>query len=148
MTRQRRPPWPLRDQDYDDDQLLWQRKNGEEVVIHFATKGLTTAFLNDVKKGVESWDRSPCVQPRLTETCAPQTNCVTIGLKKTSSEGDDGNFDAIEKATLNVVKHEMGHAIGLRHCKTKGVLMHGDTNKVTEPDRIDYDNLLVLYGRQ
>lgn len=160
----------LQDQDYDDDQLPWQRVDGAEVVIYFETKDVTDeAYLDDLAKGVEAWDSSPCIQPKLIENCPDEGNCVTISLDEGDSE-DDGNFDSIEEgdfttgghisyyvdnlseegpvATLNVVIHEMGHAVGLRHRLTEDILMHGDTNDTTEPDEIDYENLLVLYGNQ
>jgi matrixin len=160
----------LQDQDYEDDQLPWQRPAGTEVVVYFETRAVTDeAYLDDLAKAVEAWDRSPCLQPRLIENCPDGENCVTISLVEGESE-DDGNFDAIEEgdftigghidyyvdnlaeegplATLNVVIHEMGHAVGLRHRATEGVLMHADTNETIEPDEIDYENLLVLYGNQ
>jgi len=160
----------LQDQDYDDDQLPWQRADGTEAVINFETKAVTDdAYLDDLATAVEMWDSSPCIQPKLVENCPDDENCVTISLDEGDSD-DDGNFDAIEEddfttgghisyyvdnlaeegpeATLNVVIHEMGHAVGLRHRATEGVLMHADTNENTQVDEIDYDNLLVLYGNQ
>jgi hypothetical protein len=41
----------------------------------------------------------------------------------------------------------MGHAVGLAHRLTEGVLMNGDTyDDVFDPDEIDFQNLLVSYG--
>lgn len=160
----------LQDQDFDDDQLPWERLDDAEVVIHFETNAVgDPAYLDDLAQAVDAWDLSPCIQPKLIETCPDNANCVTVSLEEGESE-DDGNFDAIEDgdftvgghisyyvdnleeegpaATLNVVIHEMGHAVGLRHRATEGVLMHADTNETTSPDEIDYQNLLVLYGTQ
>jgi hypothetical protein len=43
----------------------------------------------------------------------------------------------------------MGHAVGLAHRETEDVLMNEDSyDDVFDPDPIDYQNLLVLYGKQ
>jgi hypothetical protein len=41
----------------------------------------------------------------------------------------------------------MGHAVGLAHRLSEGVLMNGDTyDDVFYPDETDFQNLLVSYG--
>jgi hypothetical protein len=43
----------------------------------------------------------------------------------------------------------MGHAVGLAHRMTEHVLMNEDTyDDVFDPDDIDFENLLVIYGGQ
>jgi hypothetical protein len=115
-------------------------------------------------KGVAAWNESPCLDTKLVQTCQPKTNCVTVSV---APESADGNFDAVESggftvrghidysssltdgARTNVAIHEMGHAVGLAHRKTEHVLMNGDTyDDVFNPDQIDFENLLVLYGSQ
>jgi Matrixin len=157
----------LQDQDPSDHQVPWKRNGADKVVITFETKNVTPDWVAEVQKGVAAWNRSPCLDTRLVETCQPNRNCVTVSVAPESAIDGDGNFDAVESGGFtvgghidysssltggektNVVIHEMGHAVGLAHRETEGVLMNEDTYEdVFDPDPIDYQNLLVLYGNQ
>lgn len=154
----------LIDQDPTDEQLPWRRGGSDKVTIYFDASKVTRAWRADLEYGSRLWNKSPCLDARVVDACPTDANCVTSAVVKT---GDDGNFDAIERDghtvgghidfldTLspaekkNVAVHEMGHAIGLKHRKTKHVLMNGDTySDVFTPDSTDYQNLLFDYGRQ
>lgn len=156
----------LQDQDLTDSQLPWKRTGGGKVVIFFETKNVTPVYLDDMKAAVENWNKSPCLDTRLVASCPSGANCVTVQAPNPATDGD-GNFDAVERGgfttgghidmlpglsegeRLNVMIHEMGHAIGLRHRKTTRVLMNADTfDNVFASDPVDYQNLLVLYGNQ
>lgn len=161
----------LLDQDPSDSQSPWRRVNGQRVVVSLETHAVTDpTYLADMAKGVAAWDHSPCVVPRLVDTCAAGDNCVHVVLRATGPAGDDGNFNDVTTggytvggtieyytdrlaaegpgAQRNVVTHEMGHALGLRHRLAK-VLMNGDTYPdVFTPDDTDWHNLLVEYANQ
>jgi hypothetical protein len=153
----------LQDQDSSDEQVPWKRNGTSKVVISFETKNVPADWVPELQKGVAAWNRSPCLDTKLVETCLPKTNCVTVTVG--DGAGSDGNFDAVESggfttaghidllSTLtdgertNVTIHEMGHAVGLAHRLTQGVLMNGDTyDDVFDPDETDFQNLLVSYG--
>jgi hypothetical protein len=157
----------LQDQDRNDHQAPWKRNGAAKVVITFETKNVPPDWVAEMQKGVAAWNKSPCLDIGLVQTCQPKTNCVTVSVVPKSAMGSDGNFDAVESggftvrghieysnsltdgAKTNVVIHEMGHAVGLAHRKTEHVLMNGDTyDDVFYPDQIDFENLLVLYGSQ
>lgn len=144
--------------------MPWRRNGAPKVVITFETRNLGADWVAELQKGAAAWNRSACLDVRLVEACQAGTNCVTVSV---GDGEDDGNFDAVESdgfttgghidllATLtggertNVVIHEMGHAVGLAHRRTEGVLMNGDTyDNVFDPDDVDFQNLLVLYGGQ
>jgi hypothetical protein len=143
----------------------WKRKGATKVVITFETKNVTPDWVAEMQKGVTAWNRSKCLDTKLVQSCQPNSNCVTVSGAPESIVEADGNFDAVESrgftigghidysssltggAKTNVVIHEMGHAVGLAHRETEDVLMNEDTyDDVFDPDPIDYQNLLVLYG--
>lgn len=157
----------LLDQDPSDSQLPWKRNGNPKVTIFFATKGVPADWRPNLLYAQAAWNKSPCLDVRVVDACSSGQNCVSVAVLAKMPDGDDGNFDAVErggyttggKITLlaglspderkNVTVHEAGHAVGLVHRKTKHVLMNGDTyDDVFDPDAVDYANLLFSYGRQ
>lgn len=65
----------------------------------------------------------------------------------------DLNLDLINEETtqesLTTIVHEMGHAFGLQHRNNQTDVMGGRTDDNTSPipDKVDFDNLCVLYSQ-
>lgn len=161
-----KPGLKLKDQDPEDEQHPWKRPSGKKVVINFITKGLNAEQKKWVDEAVTVWNKSPCLDTRAVDSCPSGGNCVSI--KYNDGGGDDGNYDEklsgkfqtgtgsaqIKKSMSkneqrNVTIHELGHSIGLAHVKTKKDMMNEDTyDDVFTASKLDYDNLLALYGNQ
>ncbi len=166
----------LIDQDPSDSQKPWKLAPGaDHVDIYFyapASYGVTPEWLGYIKNGAALWNQSPMLNCIVTQT-PPTAGKNRVDVKINDGGGDDGNFDPGSESggftsglgeiqilkslkggpgggeRQNVTTHEMGHAVGLAHRKTKRVLMNGDTySDVFTPDDIDRKNLLFLYGRQ
>ena len=155
----------MKDQDPEDHQVPWKRNGARKVVITFETKDVPADWVPEMQKGVDAWNRSPCLDTKLVESCQPNTNCVTVSVG--DGAGADGNFDAVESGGFttgghidllseltggkkaNVTIHEMGHAVGLAHRLKERVLMNPATyDNIFDPDEVDFYNLLVIYGGQ
>lgn len=154
----------LEDQDFDDSQLPWKRNGAAKVNINFSTEGVPAEWVTEMQRGATAWNRSACLDVRLVPSCNGVQNCIPVEIG--DGGGDDGNFNSDEEggftvggsiqilssltggSRTNVTVHEMGHAVGLRH-RLGRVLMNIETfDDITEPDEIDYRNLLRLYGSQ
>ena len=77
----------LQDQDPSDHQVPWKRNGAGKVVITFETKNVTPDWVAEMQKGVAAWNRSPCLDTRLVQTCQPNRNCVTVSVAPESSWG-------------------------------------------------------------
>lgn len=137
----------LQDQDPSDSQKPWKRTPGQKAVFYYPTKGMTAEWRSYVEYAAAAWNRSPCVDLRVVDTCPAGSNCIPIKIG--DGGGDDGNFndklDSSKKFTvggdieilstlgntsakvtpplppggerLNVMVHEIGHSIALAHRK-------------------------------
>ena len=155
----------LLDQDTSDSQRPWKRPAGTRATINFVVdESITPEWRSDLDHGAAAWSRSPCLDARVVDTCPSGGNCVSVSALDAMDA--DGNFDAVEKdgfttggrITLlnklntnqrrNVAVHEMGHAVGLVHRRTKHTMMNEDTfDDIFDPDPTDYKNLLFSYDR-
>src|SRR5688572_27233342 len=92
----------LQDQDSSDHQVPWKRNGAAKVVITFETKNVTPDWVAEMQKGVAAWNRSPCLDTKLVQSCKPNRNCVTVSVAPESIVEADGNFHAVESRGFTV----------------------------------------------
>lgn len=166
----------LRDQDPEDEQTPWKRTPGQKAVISIDKTRVATSpeWVEYLEGAAKKWNVSPCVDVRIVTGCPPDAGCVKFDVV---TKGDDGNFDEVNRggfnyggqitvnsklrgarintATLepcsqrfNVVIHEVGHAIGLRHVRQNRVIMNEETYPdVCAIDLTAMNNLAYSYTR-
>lgn len=170
-TCQRAPGARQMDVDHEDTpETPWPRNNGEEVLVHFETSGLSGRYVEMVEKAAQIWSESPCLIAVAVTACADEDNCVAMEEEFSGGRNTDGEFSGFDRngvreggritlytrildrasdnGALVTITHEMGHALGLVHRQTKGDLMNATTNDATNaiPDSINFYNLAVIYG--
>lgn len=121
-----------------------------------------------VKTVAARWSKDNPVEFRYTSKgCPANVQCVTVkqselpdpavGLATTGSVGADITSSAITLDTTfgrknsaarrqNVVCHEMGHALGLKHRTTKDTCMYAYVTSERHPDKTDVKTLNTMYG--
>src|SRR4249919_1092212 len=82
------PGVALQDQDRSDHQAPWRRNGAAKVVITFETKNVPPDWVAEMQKGVAAWNKSPCLDTKLVQTCQPKTNCVTVSVVPESDMGE------------------------------------------------------------
>lgn len=163
------------EQDVDTDdsaEYPWARVPGQPATVYFETGALPERYARFVEQGAAAWSRGPCVKAVAVGRCPAGIGCTTV--RTAAGKGDDGETDGDSEGTqaggvrvanairlypavldessdagqLVTVTHEMGHALGLRHREQSGTLMNASTDDdtPTEPDDVDYGNLLAIYG--
>src|SRR4029453_17238039 len=109
----------LQDQDRSDHQVPWKRNGAAKVVITFEIRNLTPDWVAEMQKGVAAWNRSPCLDTKLVQTCQPNTNCVTVSVAPESTVGADGNFRAVESGGFTVGGPYRLFQLTYRRCEDK-----------------------------
>jgi len=123
-----------------------------------------------VKAAAAQWSRGGAVDVRYTSTgCPKNVQCVTVrqselkdptvGVTATSSVGSDIKSSSITLDTTfgsknsaarrqNVVCHEMGHALGLKHQATTSSCMNPYVTSERYPDATDLKTLTTMYSHR
>ncbi|MBL8158996.1 matrixin family metalloprotease [Candidatus Saccharibacteria bacterium] len=157
----------------EQDDTPWQM-TGDELNIVFSTYGITEPWAGYVGEAAAIWSASPCINATASaDPCGAQP-CVPVGLEGGNQGGDFGitNWETMdgyltgsdmtifmdahegypESEKLSTIAHEMGHALGLAHRGTQNILMSATPaesgSTTTQPDAVDFQNLLALYGTQ
>lgn len=121
-----------------------------------------------VKAAAARWSQGNPVEIRYTtKACPAEVQCVTVrqaelaaptvGLAATASVGADITTSDITLDTTfgrknsaarrqNVVCHEMGHALGLKHRTQTSSCMNPYVTNERFPDKTDIKNLTTMYG--
>lgn len=161
----------LQDQDTSDSAETPWKRTAPEVIVYFEYGKVIAEHKEYIKKAAEYWGRSDCLDTRAIETCPGGQNCITARSVSGNNGDTDGEFTETGKSggfrtggrvdlftdVLNQEKpngrlvttvHEYGHGVGLIHRKDKTKMMNETTDDSMdpEPDEIDYQNLLVIYG--
>jgi hypothetical protein len=133
-----------------------------------ATKKADGTQVWPVKAVAARWSKDNPVDIRYTtKGCPVNVQCVTVsqkelaspavGLTNTSSVGADIRSSRITLDTTfgrtnsaarrqNVVCHEMGHSLGLKHRDTTGSCMNAYVTSQRYPDSTDIKSLKTMYG--
>lgn len=154
----------------DRPEKPWRRDGDAKARVVFETSGLPVRYRHMVVRGAELWSASPCIDAVTAPRCAAGDHCVHVVERRADGEDSDGEFashdgpryrregtitlytdvlgtEGDEEALVTVV-HEMGHALGLRHRRDPGSVMHPDSGAGTSPtpDAVDLTNLVTTYG--
>lgn len=163
------PGKQLQDLDPNDKRTPWKRENGQPVNIEFSREGVPEEWVIIMKRAVEAWyTKTQCIHFTLPNPCQPKfgkMQCIKVEIG--DGGGTDGKFEAIEEGGFTVggtikissnlpdtqkttvMIREFGRALGLSYRNTPGVVMNKNTKQENvQPDNVDIQNLLILYGNQ
>lgn len=161
----------LQDQDTRDSAETPWKRTGPEVIIYFEFGSVIDEHKEYIRTAAEYWGRSACLDTRAIAACPAGQNCIKARSVSGKNGDTDGEFTETSKSggfrtggrvdlftdvlnqerpngRLVTTVHEYGHGVGLIHRKDKTVMMNATTDDGMdpEPDEIDYQNLLVIYG--
>jgi hypothetical protein len=170
-------PWVFKDEHPESTmaQAPWPRDNPTgEAVIYFQTKGLPAEYAGYVQTAAQEWSDTNCIDARAVVTCPLSSNCVDMHMIEDAPTNtvfgtswlyfdDSGWYTMSSKIELYgstlrqasthtrrvLVKHELGHSLGLAHRGTEDVVMYPvlrDESRQAHDD-IDRHNILALYGQ-
>ncbi len=162
----------LQDQNPGDNTAPPWQKTTDKLPIYFVTGSLPAEYAGYVGEGVTAWSQSPCIDAQAVAACpAAATTCVPMStepgdgsnLTGTTSYSYSGSYRSKADIVLYTTSlgrtdartkrittlHEMGHAIGLAHRETAEKLMApvSDDKSESDPDAIDFANIMTTYGQ-
>jgi Zn-dependent protease with chaperone function len=154
----------------DSPETPWPKRDGQELVVHFETDGLTERYARMVSDAARIWSSSPCLRAIAVSECPDDGNCVAVKEEFSGGRSTDGEFtgfdsdgtrtggritlytrllnETSDNGALATTGHELGHALGLVHRQHGSTLMNATTDDKTNPvpDGTDFYNLAVIYG--